>query len=552
VTGIAALILMTGLAPAAVADGDPTPPTGSFEFWAIDNATQLAEFRFSFADPESGVDHIVFTCDGGLDYIVPYATTVFLPIHDGTAGCTLTYGDHWVSALVYNGVGLSTFAGGSNVANAPAMAVDVSASPMTGHSVTLTSVIPADYTFPGGTYCRWEFRWGTTTALDDLLFDETYGGMIFDAPAAAGGCAGWTFTLPWVPFPQYDVNVELVAGGQASIATAHARFTAAVDSTDPHITVSNLPVVQVLPTTYRPIAGQSVTYERFLLGGALACCFPLWSARLGDGENPDVWESQVGDAFTFTPMSPGSLFVQWSRTDANGLLMGAYYDPPVRAEDTTPPTATTPLLRIRVTASGSSVPLSVTWGGSDVGWGIGLYEVERSVNGGSWAPMVLPTPMATTFSVTASSGSTVRFRVRATDKAGNVGNWATGPTIRVTRISDTSTSVHYSTGWSKVADSSAFSGYLHETKMLSAKATYSFTGRDIAWIAEKGPGHGKARVYIDGIAVATIDLTATSWKARQIVYTKHWSSVGTHTIKIVNLATSGRRMIDLDGFVTLR
>jgi hypothetical protein len=540
----------------------------------VDTTNPNVDFLRFYADPDPSDDVIPATIGNAWDNGSPITNVRFRtdsgawgasiaatsdnpmvidwPAFDPTYGGTPAIGLRTVSVQVQNAAGLwSSSVSETLDATLPNFSVSVSEDRRTGHPVTITPNFPQDVTFADGTYCRWEFRWGSTSALDEQLFDETYGGMVFDASAVTGGCGPWTFTLPWVPYPQFDVVVELVSNG-ASGARGSNRFTAVVDSTDPHITTSNLPVVQVLPTTYTPIAGQPVTYERFLFGGALACCFPLWSARLGDGENPDVWESQVGDTFTFTPMSTGTLLVQWNRTDANGLLMGAYYDPPVREQDSTAPTVTAPVTRVRVTASGSSTPLSVTWGGSDVGWGIGTYEAERSTNGGAWAPVALTSPTATAVSVTASSSSTVRFRVRARDKAGNVGTWAYGPTIKVTRISDTSTSIRYSTGWSKVADSTAFSSYLHETKTLSAKATYSFTGRDIAWIAEKGPGHGKARVYIDGVAVATIDLTATSWKPRQIVYTKHWSTVGTHSIKIVNLATSGRRMIDLDGFVTLR
>jgi hypothetical protein len=537
-----ALLLVGTLGPTAVgAAGDLTPPTGSMEYWAMDNATQLAELRFAYADPESGLDHILFMCDGVVGYQVPYAAKVFLPMHDGSAGCSTAYGWHEVLAWVVNGDGLESLQQYAAVENGPTMHLTVSASPTTGHLVTVTPVWSSDYTPPPDMVCRRELRWGTTSALDQTYSGVTFGGMTFDVPASAGGCGPWTFTLPWVPYPQFDVRM----GG------IHIRFVAAVDSTDRRIHSSNLPIAQVLPNSYTPIVGQSITYTRYLLGGATAVGPGHWSARLGDGETPTVWEQTGGSTFTFTPNTTGDVMVEWNQETPGGLLTDAYYDPPVRYRDTTAPVATAPTERIRLMAAGATIPLAIEWGGSDRGWGIASFQLQRSLNGNAWQYVVLPSATARAVGINGVPGTTLRFRVRAKDKAGNVGSWVYGPTFRVSRVSDSNAMIRYSSGWRTTADPAAYGGVLHATAALGASMSFRFTGRDVGWVASRGPDHGKAKVYLDGIYVRTIDLYAGSTQARRIVFAWSWRTVGTHTVRIVNVATAGRAWIDVDGFAYL-
>jgi hypothetical protein len=102
-----------------------------------------------------------------------------------------------------------------------------------------------------------------------------------------------------------------------------------------------------------------------------------------------------------------------------------------------------------------------------------------------------------------------------------------------------------------VANAKALNGSLHATTKAGAATSISFTGRDVGWIAEKGPGHGLAKVYLDGAYIGSIDLGATTPQPRVIVFARHFSSVGTHVLRIVNVATIGRPMIDVDGIAVL-
>jgi hypothetical protein len=59
-------------------------------------------------------------------------------------------------------------------------------------------------------------------------------------------------------------------------------------------------------------------------------------------------------------------------------------------------------------------------------------------------------------------------------------------------------------------------------------------------------------VYIDGHAVATVHLRATTAVQRRVVYTRTWATAGTHTIKVVALGTRLHPMVSVDAFLVLR
>lgn len=74
----------------------------------------------------------------------------------------------------------------------------------------------------------------------------------------------------------------------------------------------------------------------------------------------------------------------------------------------------------------------------------------------------------------------------------------------------------------------------------------------IAVVGRRGPSSGKARVYVDGQLAATIDLYRSSLRTRTVVFSKSWTTVAPHTVRVVVLGTSGRPRVDIDGFAILR
>jgi hypothetical protein len=198
----------------------------------------------------------------------------------------------------------------------------------------------------------------------------------------------------------------------------------------------------------------------------------------------------------------------------------------------------------------TSTPVRTSWSARDPS-AVTSYALERQRDGGSWSPVSLQS--ATTASITRSLifGHTYRYRARATDGAGNTSAWVYGPRFKPLLTQQSSSVVSYARTWTTVSNRDASGGSLRYTTASGASTTYQFTGSSIAWVAYRGPNRGSAQVHIDGVLMATVSLFASSYQSKQIAYAYSWSSHGTHTIEIVNLATSGRPRIDVDGFIRL-
>jgi hypothetical protein len=149
-------------------------------------------------------------------------------------------------------------------------------------------------------------------------------------------------------------------------------------------------------------------------------------------------------------------------------------------------------------------------------------------------------------------GSTYRYRVRAIDRAGNVGAWYYTPLFRAAAYDDSSTAMRWSAGWTVEALGGALRGKLHLATASGATVSFRLSGRSVAWLAPRGPDGGFAQVWVDGILTSTISLTATSARPSMTVWRTSWTSLRTHTVRIQVLGTMGRPKVGIDAFVVLR
>jgi hypothetical protein len=528
---------------------DWVAPQATIELYTVAAGSITVDVTASDAN---GIAGVWFSCDDGASFLKkPMASRITVSTRPDGMDCS-TYGPTPVVVEVRDPAGNSARVG-LNADIFPAITIDTPLPAITGHAFTIAPSLPDDFAVSPDGSCSYSLAWGTDRALDGDIFDDTYGSIAFQLAPTKGKCKPWTFTLPWVPYPQFRANFSVTTNQLGELVTPpgdETRFMATVDSTERRIATSNLPFVQVLPSTYTPTVGQPVTYTRYPIGGAVPCCGDRWVAYQGAGDNPTMWHQSGGASFTITPRKTGNVLVVWDQAHSTRLIQ-ALYDPPVRALDTTAPNTAAPTRRFVAGTAGDGVPTRISWSGTDKGWGIKWYRLERSVGGGPWTKITLPTGTTTSITQSLAPGSSVRYRVRATDAAGNVGSWDYGTTFKVGRVAEQDASISYNAGWVTVSDATAYGGKLKETSTTGAAAYYRFTGSDIAWITEVGPARGQAKVKIDGVVVATVDLRATSWSPRKLVFVKHFASVGVHTIRVEAVGTSGRPTIGNDGFAII-
>jgi len=128
---------------------------------------------------------------------------------------------------------------------------------------------------------------------------------------------------------------------------------------------------------------------------------------------------------TFKGYASNGAFVQFRAraTDRAGNV-GQYTDTQASTTvDAQPPVANmVPLQEFQTFAA-----FAVNWFGTDNLSGIASYDVEFQLDGGGWQMLVEGTPL-TTYQITgAQTGNSYGFRVRATDRVGNVETWPIDP-----------------------------------------------------------------------------------------------------------------------------
>jgi hypothetical protein len=108
-------------------------------------------------------------------------------------------------------------------------------------------------------------------------------------------------------------------------------------------------------------------------------------------------------------------------------------------------------------------------------------------------------------------------------------------------------------GWGRTSCTCAMGDSMLRTSTYGASLSTVVNAGGInsrfALIMAKGPARGKAAIYYDGRYIKTIDTYAASNTNRIVMWDTTVTGSRNHTIKVVNLATSGRPRIDIDAYV---
>jgi hypothetical protein len=123
--------------------------------------------------------------------------------------------------------------------------------------------------------------------------------------------------------------------------------------------------------------------------------------------------------------------------------------------------------------------------------------------------------------------------------------------MRVRILDEASTAIVYRGTW-KVAHHGGYGGdAVRYAVSRGASATVRVTGRGVAWRGPTGPTRGRAKVYVDGRYVRTVDLRRAAFDPRATLYRTTWSTIAPHSVTIVVAGASGRP-VAIDDITVLR
>jgi hypothetical protein len=117
------------------------------------------------------------------------------------------------------------------------------------------------------------------------------------------------------------------------------------------------------------------------------------------------------------------------------------------------------------------------------------------------------------------------------------------------RVGERSSAIDYDGKW-KTASHAGYTGdRVRYATTAGAAATLTFTGRGVTWYGPLGSTRGKARVYLDGEFVRTVNLHRAAFRARAAVFRATLKEAGKHTLRIEVVGTRGHPMVAIDEFV---
>jgi hypothetical protein len=209
--------------------------------------------------------------------------------------------------------------------------------------------------------------------------------------------------------------------------------------------------------------------------------------------------------------------------------------PPLPLLDTQPPTAT-----ITSPAPGAAVAgtIIVSATASD---DRGVAGVRFRLDGVDLGGEDTTEPYSISWDTSTAANGAHTLTAVARDAAGNQGASApvdvtvanAPPEAAVRRYEETDASVRFSPGW--VADGSWFAwsgGSAVESMAAGTQATVTFQGTSVTWLGMRGPDSGIARVSLDGIFVAEVDMFARSYEVHVPVFSASGLGNAQHALTI--------------------
>jgi hypothetical protein len=199
--------------------------------------------------------------------------------------------------------------------------------------------------------------------------------------------------------------------------------------------------------------------------------------------------------------------------------------------------------------SNAGIPLTVTWPvGTPDGAPLAHYELQKSIDGGTWTQIPLSKPLIRSVTVRVNAWSLFVFRLRAVDTAGVPGDWADASPRWLSFSQESEPEVGLTGGWQVVKDKAALGHRRAVTWTADESATFSFVGRQVAWLGRLGPNRGTASVS-SSLGTTNVNLARSNASSQRIVFRATWPANGAHAVSITS--TSPTKAVDVDAFLVL-
>lgn len=146
------------------------------------------------------------------------------------------------------------------------------------------------------------------------------------------------------------------------------------------------------------------------------------------------------------------------------------------------------------------------------------------------------------------AGRTYWFRGRAVSRSGNPGPWTYATVVVPRDDGGRGAPARYSGAWARVTQRGAWLGRMTRSASPGARATLTFRGNRFYVVGRRGPGGGRAAVYLDGRRVGTLRAAGRRTRLRSVLFTRAATAGRAHRLTLVVL--SGRVELDAFGFRT--